>query len=187
MLNKIYCGGNNLHIFNAVEKDSFIQIEGSAAHFGTPNLNGEIVDAASFDDFFALYQDGKLIPALNYNHDSNMLIGGVDEVAIHDDTLYVRAHINKNIAFCRDTLIPMVLASDVNSYSTEGFCDLNKVKENEDGTYYAGSFILTALAVVTTPADWQSEFTIKNHFEAEKARREEEFKAIHHRKVALLV
>jgi len=185
MLNRVYFGGDDLRIFNAKEENSFIFIEGSAAHFGTANLNGEIVDAASFEDFFVLYNDGKLTPALNYNHDPNMLIGGIDKIEIREDTLYVAAHVNKEIAFCRDTLIPMIMCGDCNSYSTEGFIDFNQIRENEDGTYYAGKFLLTAVAVAPVPADYKSEFTIKNNIERIKQERLAEAAA--KRKIHLIV
>lgn len=188
MLNKIIFNSNDLHIYNVQEESNFIKIDGTAAHFNTANLNGEIVDAASFDDFFALYDDGKITPAFTFNHDPNMLIGGIDKIYIDGDTLRCSAHINKDIAFCRDTLIPMVLAGDVKSYSTEGFVSYDTIEERENNTYYAGSFILTAVSCVTVPADYQSEFSIKNMFDENAAKvavEEAEKKAT--RKVYLLV
>lgn len=163
--NKIFLDNTDLIITNAVEDKNFLKIDGTAAHFGSPNLNGEIVDANSFSDFFDMYNGGKLNPALNYNHDSNMLIGGVDRVYIQDNTLCCSAHLNKNIAFCRDTLIPMIMSGDVKSYSTEGYVNYNDIVMRDDGTYYASNFLLTAVAIVSTPADYRSEFTIKNCFE----------------------
>lgn len=165
MENKIFLDNTDLIITNAVEEDKFLKIEGTAAHFNTPNLNGEIVDEKSFDNFFTLYNEGKLKPALNYNHDSSMLIGGVDKVYIKDNTLCCAAHLNKDISFCRDTLIPMVLSGDISAYSTEGFVSYDDIVLRSDDTYYASNFMLTAVAVVSTPADYKSAFTIKNCFE----------------------
>ena len=163
--NKIYFDNSELIINNAVEDDEFLRIDGTAAHFGTPNLNGEIVDDKSFASFFEMYADGKLKPALNYNHDNNMLVGGVDKIYIQDNTLRCSAHLNKNIAFCRDTLIPMIMSGDVKSYSTEGYVGYDDIEKRDDNTYYAANFILTAVAIVPTPADYKSEFSIKNCFE----------------------
>lgn len=166
MNRKIYFNNQNLHITNAIEEDSSLKILGTAAHFGSANLNGEIVDEKSFDSFFTLYNAGKLTPALNYNHDSAMLIGGVDKLYVTDNALCCEAHLNKDVAFCRDTLIPMVKGGDIKSFSTEGFVDYNDIVTNEDNTYYCKNFLLTAIAVVSVPADYNSEFSIKNYVEA---------------------
>lgn len=171
MLNQVIFNAADLHIYNVQEESNLIKIDGTAAHFNVPNLNGEIVDAKSFDNFFTLYNAGKLTPAFTFNHDSNMLIGGIDRLYIEDDTLRCSAHINKDIAFCRDTLIPMVLAGDVKSYSTEGYLSYDDIEERENNTYYTSSFLLTAVSVVTVPADYKSKFTIKNMYDEEAAKR----------------
>lgn len=168
-MNKIYFDNNDLLITNAVNEDGFLRIEGTAAHFGSPNLNGEIVTAESFCNFFQLYNDGKLKPALNYNHDSTMLIGGIDSIYIKDNALCCSAHLNKDIAFCKDTLIPMVESGDIKSFSTEGYVGYNDIEEREDGNYFAKNFMLTAIAIVSVPADYKSEFCIKNYFDEMKA------------------
>lgn len=188
MLNKIIFSSNDLHIYNVQEESNLVKIDGTAAHFNTPNLNGEIVDAKSFENFFSLYNDGKITPAFTYNHDPNMLIGGIDRIYIDGDTLRCSAHINKDIAFCRDTLIPMVLAGDVKSYSTEGYISYDDIEERENNTYYAANFLLTTVSAVTVPADYKSEFTIKNMFDEEAAKRAiEEENNKPQRKVYLLV
>ena len=188
MLNHIIFSANDLHIYNVSEESNLLKIDGTAAHFNTPNLNGEIVDAKSFENFFTLYNDGKLTPALTYNHDANMLIGGIDKIYIEDDTLRCSAHINKDVAFCRDTLIPMILAGDVKSYSTEGYVAFSDIEERDNNTYYAGQFLITAISCVTVPADYQSEFTIKNMYDAEAAKRAiEEEQSRPKRKIYFLV
>ena len=167
-MNKIYFDNNDLLITNAVNDDGFLRIEGTAAHFGIPNLNGEIVESSSFNNFFELYNDGKLKPALNFNHDSTNLIGGIDDIFIKDNALCCSAHLNYEIAFCKDTLIPMVQSGDIKSFSTEGFIDYNDIEEREDGNYFAKNFLLTAIAVVSLPADYKSAFTIKNYFDKQR-------------------
>lgn len=162
----LYFDNNDLLITNAMSDDAFLRIEGTAAHFGTPNLNGEIVEAESFDNFFTLYDQGKLKPALNFNHDSANLIGGIDKIYIKDNALCCAAHLNKDVAFCRDTLIPMIEGGDIRSFSTEGFVNYNDIEEREDGNYFAKSFLLTAVAIVSVPADYKSEFCIKNYFDS---------------------
>lgn len=165
-----YIESPSLHITNAVEDNDFLIIEGTAAHFDVPNLNSEIVNAASFDKFFKLYKEEKKIrPSLTYNHDSANLIGGIDDIYVENDTLMCLAHVNKNIRFCADTLIPSILAGDTKSFSTEGFVSYDDIEERENNTYYCKNFLLTAISVVNLPADYQSEFVIKNWYEAEKA------------------
>lgn len=171
MLNQVIFNAADLHIYNVQEESNLIKIDGTAAHFNVPNLNGEIVDEKSFDNFFSLYNDGKITPAFTFNHDPNMLIGGIDKIYIEGDTLRCSAHINKDIAFCRDTLIPMVLAGDVKSYSTEGYISYDDIEERENNTYYAANFLLTTVSAVTVPADYKSKFTIKNMYDEEAAKR----------------
>lgn len=59
MNRKIYFNNQNLHITNAIEEDSTLKILGTAAHFGTANLNGEIVDDELEKVFSDLKQDYK--------------------------------------------------------------------------------------------------------------------------------
>lgn len=168
-----YIENPSLHITNAVDDTDFLIIEGTAAHFDVPNLNSEIVNAASFDKFFKMYKEEKKIkPALTYNHDSSNLIGGIDDIYVDNNTLMCLAHINKNIKFCADTLIPSIIAGDTKSFSTEGYLSYDDIVERGDGTYYCKNFLLTAISVVNLPADYQSEFVIKNWYEAEKALKE---------------
>lgn len=158
---KIY---NNFRIENAVDGDNFLQISGMCTHWNIPNLNMEVVDANSFNAFFELYDEGKLKPSLNYNH-SDLIIGGIDSIEKKEDGLFMTAHINKTVKDCTDSIIPNILAGDITGLSTEGFIKggYDGVEFLEDGSYYVKNFILTAVAVVPNPADWQAEFSIKNY------------------------
>ena len=171
---------NNLKIENAVETDSLLNIEGYCCHFNRANLNQEVVDAHSFDTFFDMYVEGKLNPKLNYNHDSNYIIGGIDDFDVKKDGLYMKAHINKNVAICRDMIIPNILSGDLNTFSTEGYIKdgYSGIVENEDGSYYVKDFLLTAVGVVPTPADWDAKFTLTNFINEYKTHKEEEKKEI---------
>lgn len=176
MENRIYI--NNLKIENAVETDSLLNIEGYCCHFDRANLNMEIVNAKSFDTFFDMYVEGKLNPKLNYNH-TDTIIGGIDDFDIKKDGLYMKAHVNKNVAICKDMIIPNILSGDLNSFSTEGYIKdgYNGIVENEDGTYYVKDFLLTAVGIVPTPADWDATFTLANYlkgYEEDKRKRESE-------------
>ena len=180
MNQNIFFNSQNLLITNAVEEDNMLRIEGTAAHFGEANLNNEIVDEKSFDSFFLLYRDGKLTPVLNFNHDPYALIGGIDNIYTKDNALWCSAHLNKDIAICRDTLIPMVMSGDIKSYSTEGWVGFNDIVEHDDGTYYCKNFMLTGVAVVSLPADYNSEFSIKNYFENNKTLKTKKLNPIYH-------
>lgn len=153
-------------IENAVTEDNNLVINGMAAHYNVRNLNDEIVDANSFNEFFSLYNEGKLTPALNYNH-TDTIIGGVDLIESRKDGLWMQAHLNGNVAICRDMIIPCIMGNELNSFSTEGYIrdGVNGVDFNEDGSYYVRNFLLTAVAIVPTPADSDAKFTIKNYLE----------------------
>lgn len=148
--------------FNDTEDKFFV--EGYACHYHTPNLNNEIVDASSFEKFFEMRKDGKISTKLNYQHNSDHLIGGVDDIVSLQDGLYITAHLNKGVKLCSETLIPNIIGGDLNAFSTEGFVldGYNGIVENNDNTYYVKNFILTSVALVTTPADYNAKFSIKN-------------------------
>lgn len=152
-------------INSVVVEDEFVNIAGSAAHFHKPNLNSQVVDAKSFAKSIELFKNNTLIPALNYNHDANSLVGAVTDLNCTDETLEVSARLNKNIPLVSNMLLPMIEAGDLKSFSTEGYIDLRNCKQFEDGTYYAPEFKLTAVAIVSVPADHESRFTIRNYFD----------------------
>lgn len=156
---------NTFKIENALADDEKLVINGYCAHFGVKNLNQEMVDANSFKEFFSLYNDGKLTPALNYNH-TDTIIGGIDSIESRDDGLYLTAHLNKNVPIC-DMLIPNIMAGDVSGLSTEGFVrgGVDGVDFLDDGSYYVRDFMLTAVAVVSTPADFDAKFTVRNYLD----------------------
>ena len=68
---KIY---NNFKIENAIDEQDTLRIEGFCAHFDVPNLNNERVGESSFNEFFKLYKDDKLKPALNWNHSEQITV-----------------------------------------------------------------------------------------------------------------
>jgi len=173
MENIFYIDG--LKITNSTESESRLDIDGYCCHFGKANLNNEMVDKKSFSAFFDLYNSGRLKPALNWNHEPTV-IGGIDELKSDETGLYMKAHINKDVAICRDMIIPNILAGDLDSFSTEGYVlnGYNGIVENEDGSYYVKDFMLTSVAVVSTPADYDAKFTVKNYIEQMKSHEEVE-------------
>ena len=62
-----------------------------------------------------------------------------------------------------------------NSFSTEGYIQngYDGIVENEDGSYYVKDFLLTAVAIVPTPADPNATFTLRNFIDEYKLQREE--------------
>lgn len=174
MERKIYLNG--LDIVNVVNSENTASIEGYAAHFNVPNLNYEIVDANSFNDFFELYNAGKIKPRLNWEH-GDTILGGIDSLEIKDNGLYMKAHLNKGVKLVSDTILPLIEGGDLNSFSTEGFIDWNSIVENEDGTYYAKSFMLVGVSIVSVPADPEAKFSlnsfIKEYIESKKETVEE--------------
>lgn len=159
MENRIYLNG--LDIKKVSNTENFVNIEGFAAHFGKANLNREIVNADSFNDFFELYKDGKLKPRLNYEH-TEQLLGGIDNLEIKDNGLYMTAHLNKNVKIVSDTILPLIESGDLNSFSTEGYIDWNDIVEKEDGSYYVKSFMLTGVSIVSCPADPDAKFSLNS-------------------------
>lgn len=159
MENRIYLNG--LGITKVTNTENFVNIEGFAAHFEKANLNREIVNAESFNDFFELYNAGKLRPRLNYEH-TEQLLGGIDSLEIKDNGLYMKAHLNKNVKMVSDTILPLIESNDINSFSTEGFIDWNDIVENEDGSYFVKSFMLTGVSIVSCPADPDAKFSLNS-------------------------
>lgn len=153
---------NTYDIQNAFEGDGRLNIEGYCCHFNTTNLNDQIVDSRSFDYFFNLYDEGKMKPALNYEH-TTTIIGGIDSIERRDDGLFMQAHINRNVKIADEMIIPNILSGDIKSFSTEGFVKdgYSGLVETENG-FYIKNFVLTAVAVVSVPADWDSLFSVAN-------------------------
>lgn len=165
-MDKTYRLFNNYDIVNLKNDADKTTIEGYCAHFGEANLNMERVDKNSFQTFFSMYNEGKLLPYLNYNHDNDKQLGGIDMLDTDDKGLFIVAHLNNNVPFVKDWIIPNIEAGDLKSFSTEGYIGggYEGIVEHEDGTYYVKDFILTAVALVQTPADWKSEFSIANDY-----------------------
>ena len=153
-----------------------VDIAGIACHWDKENLNSQVVDKNSFSSFMKLYKDGKLTPTLNYEHNMEKRIGLIDSIDLQDDGMWIEAHINARIPYVSEWLLPLIEAGDLKGLSTEGF-PLNgyeSITELENGAIYVKDFILSAVAVTATPADWDAEFSIANYIENWKQLRAEE-------------
>lgn len=161
MENRIYF--NNIQLTNAESDGDVGRIEGYACHWFQENMNAERVNAKSFDVFFNLMDEGKIQPVVNYNHDSSMVVGKIDELERDDKGLIMKAHVNKNVAFVRDTLWPLIEAGDMTGLSTEGYIpSASDIEWLNDDTYFVKCFILTAVAVTPIPADGNARFSLAN-------------------------
>lgn len=151
---------NNLH-FNRVEREgNTLKVEGYACHFNVRNHNGEIVTAESFGNWLDEMSEGGQKPVFNYNHDNNRVIGGWDSIEADETGLLVRGHINTDVAFVRDELLPLIEAGDLSHLSTEGWaCGEYDEKQN---AYVCDQFQLTAIALVALPADFAAKADIHN-------------------------
>lgn len=167
---------NNIKIENHSETPDRLNIEGYICHFNRENLNSEMVDSNSFDTFFEMYGEGKLVPIVNYNHDSNQIIGGIDTIETRKDGLYMKAFLNRDVKINSDMIIPNILAGTISGFSTEGFIQdgWDGIVELESGGYYVKNFILTAVAVTATPADWDAKFSLSNFIKEYKEKKEKE-------------
>lgn len=144
--------------------EDVVRVEGYAAHFDKVNLNGEIVTKESFDTFLRTLSEGGMMPMFTYNHDCNAIIGGWDTIRTDDTGLWCEGHLNKNVKFVSDTIIPLMQSGDLNYLSTEGFTPWDKVEETEEG-FLLKDFCLTAISLVALPADFSAKVNIKNRLE----------------------
>lgn len=163
------------HILNAfrlnkVEKqDHILNIEGYACHYDTRNHNYEIVTADSFTEFLnELSKDG-LKPVFTYNHNCDIVIGGWDEFSSDKDGLFVKGHINTDVAYVRDNLLPLIEGGDLNHLSTEGWADGYWDEKRE--AYVCESFMLTAISLVALPADFKAKAELKNELRNSKPKK----------------
>lgn len=163
-------------IENSEVEGSLVKISGYCCHFNRANCNGEIVDKDSFVKFFETLHSNGMMPAMNFNHIPTQVIGGWDKIEAKDEGLWVEGHINTDVAFSRDTVIPLLNSGDLQGLSTEGFTEWCDVEEREDG-WYLKNFNMLAIAVCSSiPADMQAKFSVNSiaaeHKETLKTRKD---------------
>ena len=158
------------------EADGLVAVEGYACHYNTANHNGEIVDEASFRSWLDTLGKGGMMPIFNYQH-GEQIIGGWDRFESDATGLKAYGHLNTNVAFVRDNILPLVEAGDVSHLSTEGWCDWDDLEERGDDLYLR-NFKLTGVSLVAMPADFGAKMTLKNEFAAWKKRQKPKPKPI---------
>jgi len=159
-MNKVFFNSLKIDNVNTGPSDGLVMIEGYAAHFGKVNGNGEIVDEESFKSCLKMMKDGGQMPVFNYQH-TPQIIGGWDEITTNTVGLYVKGHLNCNVADVRDNIFPLVQSGDVCHLSTEGWFDWDKCEERKNGLYI-GEVFLYGISLVSLPADFEAKMNIKN-------------------------
>ena len=135
-----------------------MKIKGYAVHFDRPNLNGEVVNERSFKQCLKKYEKIGQYPMLNFNHDSTKPVGAIKSMTTDKEGLFIEAEINEELA--REYGIKdLIEDGTIEAFSTEGYYDFDTTKFNDDGTYTANDFHITAVAIVPNPADPQAKFT----------------------------
>ena len=173
-MNNIYYNNDNTELLYENGEDGKFIITGYAALFNHKNLNNEVVFETSFDSSMQMIADGQLKPYLNYEHNPDKIIGGIDNVEKDKKGLIITSHLNRKIKWVDEWLCPLIENGDIKSYSTEGtVLSPDDIVENSDGSYTVKNFILLGCAITKTPAEWQSEFSIANaikSFESERVK-----------------
>lgn len=165
MENKTIYLKNDISLINVKEDDGKVLIEGYACHFDKKNLNEQIVNSKSFDKYFDLLNTNQISKAImNWEHNPDKQIGAIDNIQVEDEGLFINAHLNTEIPFVSDWLVPNIKANDLTGLSTEGFVygGVNGLIFNEDGSYYIKDMILTAVALTNNPADVEARFSLAN-------------------------
>lgn len=133
-------------------------IKGYACHWDKPNENKEIVRPESFDTTFENLKDGVKIP-VNWNHDDNIVLGHVENFVVDKVGLFITVELNEEVEYVSNFILPLIKGGTLDRFSTQGWIPKNKIYKNPDGTYLAGEFNLTAVAIVTNPADRDAKFS----------------------------
>lgn len=154
----------NQAAFNAEETEDAIRIIGYGCHFNKVNLNREIVDSKSFDVFFGMYGKGEIDVKCNWEHDRDLIIGGVNSIERDDTGLIIDVTLTKGVKIVDEMIVPNIRAGVIKSFSTEGWIigGYEGIEERDDDSYYVKNFLLTNIAVVSHPADPKAEFTVAN-------------------------
>lgn len=144
--------------FSRKEKtDSGYIIEGYACHWDKPNHNGEIVTKTTYDNFFKVMQEKGQFPSLNLFH-LPIVIGVWDAFETDNDTgLYVKGRIEDTNFISKNYVLPLIECGALRSLSTEGLTNWRNIEETDNGILLKES-VLTAVSVVSLPADFDANF-----------------------------
>lgn len=159
-----------------VSDERIIKIEDVyACHFGTANMNGEIVTRDSFDKFFKQMKntDG-IMPSMNWMHSWDAIVGTWTDLVPNSVGLKVNGYIAKETWAAKNYIIPLIEANVPLYLSTEGFVPWESIEWNDaEGTYIAKDFNLIRISIVDIPADFEQKNVVKNAIELHRNRMEE--------------
>ena len=170
----------NYKIENTKESEDKLYFSGYCCHFNFENLNMEIVDENSFKTFFKMYNAKQIIPVVNYNHDNNWIIGGIEDIISDSTGLYMEAYLTKGVKINDEMIIPNILNHTLSGLSTEGYIQngYDGIVENPNGSYYVKDFLLTSVAITSTPADYLAHLTLNSFIDQLKSKQEEHIEEI---------
>lgn len=140
-----------------------MNIKGYACHFNKRNANGEIVTPDSFKQTLSYYKNHDIKVPINYNHNSDMIIGHVEHFYTANDGLYIDATLNEEVDTVKNFVLPLVKDGTLKCFSTEGYIKKSDIERVNHNTYIAHNFDLRAIAVVNLPADIDAQF-VTNSF-----------------------
>lgn len=139
-----------------------MRITGYACHFNKRNKNGEIVTAKSFEKSLQRHIDEDIVIPINYNHQSDVILGKVVEYRFANDGLIITAELNDDVDVVKNYVAPLVKDGTFNRFSTEGYISRDTIEKVSDDTYIANEFDLTAVAIVVNPADTDAYFIVNS-------------------------
>lgn len=139
-----------------------MNIRGYICHFNRRNSNGEIVTADSFTDCLAYYKEHEIKIPINYNHQSDMIIGHIETVYTASDGLFVDAVLNEDVDTVRNFVLPLIKDGTLDRFSTEGYIMKDQIERIDKNTYLAKKFDLRAVAIVNLPADIEAKFVFNS-------------------------
>lgn len=149
-------------ITSSETNEKVLKIAGYAAHWDVPNLNGEVVHKDSFNRFLTALKDNGQMPAMTVYHNSEKVVGKWTLIEARDEGLYVEGELYLENSYVANEIAPLIRNGALKSLSTEGFSKMDENDINNDGSVTINHFTLTAISIVSVPADLEAQFETKN-------------------------
>lgn len=170
---------NTLSIDKVQQVDeNLVKIIGYGARFGMANGNGLRFDENCFTPFIEKAEESGMRPYFNYQHNAEKIIGGWDSITFDENGMLCEGHLNTDVAFVRDEVLPLVMSGDLKGLSTEGFIEDAEVLD--DDTLLVKSFTTLGISLVSLPADFGATMSLnslKERFAKKEDNNTEEVKA----------
>lgn len=136
-----------------------MDIRGYACHWHRANANRERVTMNSFDEAIRRNKENNIYTPINYNHNSDVILGHITNFYKDSEGLFITATLNDDIDVVKNYVKPLIIDGTLNRFSTEGYILNKDITKLDDGTYVAKNFDLRAVAIVPLPADIGAVFT----------------------------